>query len=383
MAIPRKLLYDDSAPVVLHCVSRLVRRLYLLADESLRRMLVDRLRFLVTVFAIDVLEWAVLENHFHVVLATHPDLVALWSDREIAERFRALCPDRAWRRRANIPPGAPPQPEEIEDALARPQLIARWRRQLASPSTFHKFLKQRIARLINEADDVTGHCWEGRFKSIVALDDEAVVAHMVYVALNPVRAGMAEALDEYEFASIGERVEDLKRRIRAGEFAGEAEAAREKLRAMRLVPALPCNPGSEATKIETLANGLPNPWFGGRVPSVVEGASVVSFIAQVEAAGRMRRLDKRGFIPDSAAGALAELDRALAAAGSAAGGVLARALEIAGSLEEAMARGAWGTVSGGAAALARHAKAMSRRFVLAIAGRREDGFRRRVAAASD
>jgi len=48
------------------------------------------------------------------------------------------------------------QPEEVAAALADPALIARWRRELADLSTFHKFLKQRIARIINLEDDVTG-----------------------------------------------------------------------------------------------------------------------------------------------------------------------------------------------------------------------------------
>ncbi len=105
---------------------------------------------------------------------------------------------------------------------------------MADLSTFHKFLKERIAHIINLKDDVTGHCWEERFKSIVALDEEAIVAHMVYVALNPVRASMAKALDEYEFSSIAERIDELKRRIAVGEFSGEVETAREKLRSARL-----------------------------------------------------------------------------------------------------------------------------------------------------
>ena len=92
---------------------------------------------------------------------------------------------RAWRIRRKIAIDLPAQPEEIEKAVADPLLIAKWREELSSLSFFHKLLKQKIARAINLAADATGHCWEGRFKSIVALDDDAVIAHMVYVALNP------------------------------------------------------------------------------------------------------------------------------------------------------------------------------------------------------
>jgi len=142
--------------VTCHCISRCVRRSRLFEQKKRRRALADRLVQLVLYFAIDVLEWALLTNHFHLVASTHPDLAALWSDREVVTRWRTLSPDYAWRLRNKIDKSLPAQPEEIAAALADPALIARWRRELAGLSTFHKFLKQRIARIINLEDDVTG-----------------------------------------------------------------------------------------------------------------------------------------------------------------------------------------------------------------------------------
>jgi len=207
---------------------------------------------------------------------------------------------------------------------------------------------------------------------------------MVYVALNPVRASMAKALDEYEFCSMADRIDELKRRIAVGEFSGEVDSAREKLRSARLVPALPCRPGPEAIKVETLWNGLRNPWFGGRVPSVMEGASLAAFIAEVDAAGRVKSEDKRGVVAPSTPTPLAELDLALLETARGAGdarlsdfmrGPLA-------AIESAMARGLaspLGNFSGGAAALARKAKETGRRFVVAVAAL-VPGAGRRVAA---
>lgn len=386
MATPRHRIFDPTQPVTCHCVSRCVRRIGLLNAEKRRRDLRERLEQLVRIFAIDVLEWAILPNHFHLVASTHPDLVSLWSDQEVARRYRTLSPDYAWRRRKRIDRSLPAQPEEIEAALADPELIVRWRRDLADLSTFHKFLKQKLARIINLDDDVTGHCFEGRFKSIVALDAEAVIAHMVYVALNPVRASLAGSLDDYEFCSLADRIEELRTRIRAGEFAGEVAAAREKLRALALQPALPCTPGAEAERAGTLPCGAPNPWFGGRVPTVFQGVTLAAFLMKVDAVARVQRANQRGVIPEPAPSPLADLDQALLDVVRDGGGMdltdaAACALE---GIEPAMSRGLenpLGTFSGSTESLAHAARATGRTCILGIAAF-EAGRPRRVAAAA-
>ncbi len=395
MAFARKLLVDPTKPVVAHCISRCVRQAFLIESEERRRSLLDRMRFLSASLAVDILEAAVLSNHLHVVVATHPELVDLWTDEEVATRYRTLCPDHRWRRRNRVPKDLPAQPEEVAAALSRPGQVAKWRAELASLSFFHKLLKQKFAVEVNLAEGHSGHCWEGRFKSIVALDEPAIVAHMVYVALNPVRAAMAESLDGYEFASVADRVEELRRRIEAGEFAGEALHAKTRLREARLVPAMPCDPGPLVRAMPTLprrdgAAGLPNPWFGGRVPSVIEGSSLAAFLHDVDAEGRVPAAGKRGRIPASTPPILHPLDAELAAlAGDEASAsvVLRAARPLAAALNQAMertrSRSPWGNLSGSARSLARHARAMGRRFVLGIVGCPELGGARRVRAAAD
>ena len=67
-------------------------------------------------------------------------------------------------------------------------------------------LNEYMARAANKEDGVKGRFWESRFKSQALLDEAAIASCMVYVDLNPVRAGRASTPEESDFASIQERI---------------------------------------------------------------------------------------------------------------------------------------------------------------------------------
>jgi hypothetical protein len=210
MGLPRSKYVQEGQEGVYHCFSRCVRRAFLcgfdkltLRDFSHRKAwLVDRLRYLAAIFAIDVCAYAILENHYHTILRTRPDILAKWSDREVATRWLTLFPQHRDIR------GAPILPFEKEIcALAdRPERIAQLRRRLSSLSWFNGRLNEFIARAANKEDKVKGRFWESRFKCQALLDEAAIAACMVYVDLNPIRAGLAATPEESDFTSIQERI---------------------------------------------------------------------------------------------------------------------------------------------------------------------------------
>lgn len=51
-----------------------------------------RLESLASVFGIDVLTYAVMSNHIHTILRNRPDVVAKWTDEQVAIRWLSVFP---------------------------------------------------------------------------------------------------------------------------------------------------------------------------------------------------------------------------------------------------------------------------------------------------
>ncbi|WP_394165678.1 Mobile element protein [Photobacterium piscicola] len=68
-------------------------------------------------------------------------------------------------------------------------------------------MKKLREKLIKE-DQCKGAFWEGRFKSQALLDEQALLSCMMYVDLNPIRAGVTSSLDQSDFTSIQQRIRE-------------------------------------------------------------------------------------------------------------------------------------------------------------------------------
>lgn len=201
MPSPRYSQIDIEATPYYHCISRCVRRAFLCGDDRVsgrnfdhrKEWVVEKLAALSELFAIRVCAYALLSNHFHLVVQIDSEAARNWDDDEVVRRHTRLF-------RSSTDPRAQLTPVAAADR------IRRWRARLADLSWYMRCLNEAIARRANDEDDCTGRFWEGRFRSQALLDDAGVLTCMAYVDLNPIRAGIAASLEESHFTSIRQRL---------------------------------------------------------------------------------------------------------------------------------------------------------------------------------
>jgi len=203
----RNQVYPEITPYY-HCISRCVRRAWLCGEDGKtgrnfghrKAWIEKRLLFLSQVFAIDLTAYAVMSNHYHVVLHLDPPTAAEWSVEEVIDRWGRVC--RLPGDAQTFLSGGEIQPCQHADLMLR---VNTWRERLGSMSWFMRFVNEPLARLANREDDCTGRFWEGRFKSQALLDETAVITCMAYVDLNPVRARVAQTPEASAHTSIRRR----------------------------------------------------------------------------------------------------------------------------------------------------------------------------------
>lgn len=235
-----------------HCISRCVRRAFLCGRDHYsgkdfghrRQWLENRMAKLAGVFAIDLLAYAVMSNHYHVVLRVNRDEAAAWSDEEVVERWEQLF--------------------RVPDAVVRNDVVKLWRSRLFSISWFMRALNEPLARWANKEDECCGRFWEGRYKLQALLDDTALLRCMAYVDLNPIRAGVANTPEASHHTSVYARIHGRDQHL------------------------LPLHHTYEASNPLTMSRE--------------------EYLALVDWSGRVLRTDNQGAIPDALAAIFQRLD---------------------------------------------------------------------------
>ena len=273
MTVARRALVSLESTPYYHCVSRCVRRAFLCGDDSYskqnfdhrRQWILDRLVQLANVFAIKIAAYAIMSNHYHVVVRIDRNQALQWSDEEVADRWRQLFAGdvivNRWRSGERL---------SKAEVLIVNKVIETWRQRLYDLGWFMRCLNEPIARSANQEDGCKGRFWEGRYKSQALFDEKALLTCMSYVDLNPIRANMAKTPEASDFTSIQERIRAFSR----------AGVSSKKVTKPKLSHLLEFG-GSDSLKRPATAIAFP----------------LDDYIALVDWTGRAIRADKRGSIP--------------------------------------------------------------------------------------
>ena len=205
--------FQSNEICIVHAIQRCVRRAFLAGvdertgkDFSFRREWIrHRMEALASVFGIDLLTYAVMSNHLHVILRNRPDVVSAWSDEEVAVHWLRVFPGRRLEEQL-----AEPTESDVQKLSSNSKRISLIRLRLSDISWFMRALSEPIARLANRHDECTGRFWEGRFKAQRVADEAGLLACAMYVDLNPIRAAMAESPDQAVHTSAYDRIQAEK-----------------------------------------------------------------------------------------------------------------------------------------------------------------------------
>jgi len=266
-----------------HCISRCVRRAFLCGQDKItgqsyehrKQWVADKLAELAHVFAIEVYAYAIMSNHTHTVLKVNTAMAENWSRDEVIARWMQLFSGNLLIQRY-----LNGDCKTLAEISQIHELVETWRNRLTDISWFMRCLNESIARKANAEDKCTGRFWEGRFKSQALLNEQALLACMVYVDLNPIRAGLSERLADSEFTSIAQRIHTLSDKT--------------------------IHKPPTATSDHTPSDDQPNkavipltPFIGARQTNQGIAYHFTDYLELTDWTGRGKRQDKKGHIPAS------------------------------------------------------------------------------------
>lgn len=218
MTRPRRDLIRIESTPYYHLISRCVRRTFLCGVdkqtgrdyEHRKQWVVDRIRLLSSIFNIDICSYAVMSNHYHIVVKLNPSDSCTWTNSEVIKRWRCLYKGPTLiQRYLNNDTLHPAELTTLNE------IVSKWRERLSDLSWFMKCLNEFIAKAANKEDQCKGHFWESRFTSKALPTESALIACMAYVDLNPIRAKTAKTLESSEHTSIYERTHQAFDQTRA------------------------------------------------------------------------------------------------------------------------------------------------------------------------
>jgi len=186
-----------------HIISRTVGGDILFYDQE-KEYFLNLLERFAAGFFVQIHTFAILGNHFHLLVTNLEEEADHATKKELLRRYRLL-----FGKHTEPPPGVYDSSGELipdEDGG-----IERLRFRLSSISRFVQELKQSFSRWYNKNNNRKGYLWGDRFKSVIIEKGDAQMICSAYIDLNPVRANLSQCPEDYRWCSMGMEVRNPKR----------------------------------------------------------------------------------------------------------------------------------------------------------------------------
>ncbi|MFO0915768.1 MAG: hypothetical protein U0795_22600 [Pirellulales bacterium] len=222
---PRREIVADDEVGVYHCRSRVVQQARLYGVDpvtgrsySHRKAWVEqRLPELSRHMAVEPLDFAIMDNHLHLMLRNRPDVAVQMDPFEVIHRWCHLCPTtgitqhekRYWSEYGPIAPSV----EQISRLADNPVAVACYRKRLSSLSWFMRLLNQPLAVRANRESGTKGRFFAERYRCTRIEDEAGLLACSMYINLNPIRAGIVDRPELAEHTSAFLRIAAMTSRL--------------------------------------------------------------------------------------------------------------------------------------------------------------------------
>jgi len=165
---------------------------------------------------LEILTYAVMGNHFHILLRIPSQDEYLRRFREgtreerearLMDHLKSLY-SKAYLRQLE---GEFSQMKEkgLDDLFEK--TLESYLKRMCSLERFMKELKERFSRWFNKRHGRRGTLWQERYKSVLVQDGEAAVTMAAYIDLNSLRAGLVGDPKDYRWCGYAEAVGGSKR----------------------------------------------------------------------------------------------------------------------------------------------------------------------------
>jgi len=175
--IPRMLIKDEVA--YYHVISRTALDGFPLGSED-KEYFLTLLKFLSSVYFVDVIGFCIMDNHFHLLVKTYPE--EMINVEDVKKSFE--CYYKGKRKFVH---------GQCES----------FRSKWCNLSEFIKELKQSFTRYYNKKHGRKGYFWADRYKSVIIEKGEGLLNCAAYIDLNPIRAGIVKRPEDYRWSSLG------------------------------------------------------------------------------------------------------------------------------------------------------------------------------------